>query len=237
MRGGLLGKFGNKYSALYDPQLLLQTTVTGQLSLLMLIERIEVRTACKVKSANTDGITVWAPNSEEYDLMLEVAAKWEKETDFVLEAIEYESVHSQDVNNYLALTSDGYFKGKGIFADGGLMKNPKFRIITTAIQELIQHGIPLEDTIKGCTNPAEFMALQKVTGGAEWKGKFVGKTVRWYMATDGDHVTRATNGYKIGLTEFAHVANRMPSKVPGNLNYDWYIEYATNIAKNVGVAL
>ena len=35
---GSFGKLGSKYSALYAPELLIQTTLTGQLALLMLIE-------------------------------------------------------------------------------------------------------------------------------------------------------------------------------------------------------
>ena len=37
---GSFGKFGSKYSFLYSPDLLINTTLTGQLTLLMLIEMI-----------------------------------------------------------------------------------------------------------------------------------------------------------------------------------------------------
>ena len=37
---GSFGKLGSKWSTLYSPDLMLQVTLTGQLSLLMLIERL-----------------------------------------------------------------------------------------------------------------------------------------------------------------------------------------------------
>jgi hypothetical protein len=52
---GSFGKFGSKWSKLYAPDLLIQTTVTGQLALLMLIELLE-EAGIEVLSANTDGI-------------------------------------------------------------------------------------------------------------------------------------------------------------------------------------
>ena len=42
---------------LYSPDLLINTTITGQLTLLMLIEMITL-SGGKVKSANTDGIVI-----------------------------------------------------------------------------------------------------------------------------------------------------------------------------------
>ena len=53
---GSFGKFGNRYSRLFSPDLLIHTTITGQLSLLMLIERLEEHDF-NVVNSNTDGIT------------------------------------------------------------------------------------------------------------------------------------------------------------------------------------
>src|ERR1017187_7366641 len=54
---GSFGKLGSKWSALYAPDLLIRVTITGQLSLLMLIEMIELA-GLPVLSGNTDGILV-----------------------------------------------------------------------------------------------------------------------------------------------------------------------------------
>ena len=51
---GSFGKLGSKYSALYSPDLMIAVTLTGQLSLLMLIEELE-NNDISVISSNTDG--------------------------------------------------------------------------------------------------------------------------------------------------------------------------------------
>ena len=54
---GSYGKFGSKYSFLYSPDLLLTVTFTGQLYLLMLIEKL-TNNGLKVVSSNTDGVEI-----------------------------------------------------------------------------------------------------------------------------------------------------------------------------------
>ena len=67
---GSFGKFGSPYSVLYSPDLLVQVTVTGQLSLLMLIQWMESQ-GISVVSANTDGVVVKCPKSKE-ELMVKI---------------------------------------------------------------------------------------------------------------------------------------------------------------------
>jgi DNA polymerase elongation subunit (family B) len=52
---GVFGKLGSPWSILYAPHLMVAVTLTGQLALLMLIERAE-RMGISVVSANTDGV-------------------------------------------------------------------------------------------------------------------------------------------------------------------------------------
>ena len=54
---GTFGKLASRYSVLYSPDLMLAVTLTGQLTLLMLIERLE-KLGVETLSANTDGIAV-----------------------------------------------------------------------------------------------------------------------------------------------------------------------------------
>lgn len=54
---GTFGKTGSPYSVLFAPTMLIQTTITGQLSLLMLIEWHEIY-GIPVISANTDGVVI-----------------------------------------------------------------------------------------------------------------------------------------------------------------------------------
>ena len=57
---GSYGKLGSPYSVLYAPHLMIATTLTGQLSLLMLIERAE-SAGIPVVSGNTDGVVFRCP--------------------------------------------------------------------------------------------------------------------------------------------------------------------------------
>ena len=74
------GKFGNRWSALYSPDLLIQTTVTGQLALLMLIEALE-GAGIQVVSANTDGIVIYCHKRNQAALF-SIIATWEDITGF-----------------------------------------------------------------------------------------------------------------------------------------------------------
>lgn len=161
---GSFGKFGNKWSALYSPQLLIQTTITGQLSLLMLIERLE-RAGIEVVSANTDGIVIKVHEDDD-DLLDEIVAKWEKATGFQTEATEYEALYSRDVNNYIAVKKGGKAKRKGAFAEVGMMKNPANEIATDAVVAFLTKGVPLHKTIRACKDITKFVTVRTVKGGA-----------------------------------------------------------------------
>jgi DNA polymerase elongation subunit (family B) len=80
---GSFGKFGSKYSTLYAPELLIQTTITGQLALLMLIERLEAA-GVRVVSANTDGIVVYHSETQ-FDAVDEITFDWMLDTSYQLE--------------------------------------------------------------------------------------------------------------------------------------------------------
>jgi hypothetical protein len=58
MLNAVYGKSGDKYSYLFDKKFMLSITLTGQLSLSMLVEMITTRiTDCQMIQSNTDGIT------------------------------------------------------------------------------------------------------------------------------------------------------------------------------------
>jgi hypothetical protein len=166
---GSFGKLGSKYSALYAPNLLIQTTITGQLALLMLIERVEAIGA-KVVSANTDGIVVFAPKTME-NALADVMFGWELDTSYELERSDYVALHSRDVNNYFAVKKDGSVKRKGAFAQAGLMKNPVFEIVSDAVAEHLAGKADYRSVIRSCRDLNKFVMLRKVTGGAVWRGE------------------------------------------------------------------
>ena len=60
---------------------------------------------------------------------------WEKVTNLETEETNYLSIHSRDVNSYIAIKTDGKVKTKGFFAKAGLQKNPQNEICVDAVIE------------------------------------------------------------------------------------------------------
>ena len=234
---GSFGKLGSKYSSLYAPELLLQTTVTGQLALLMLIEAFE-DAGLQVYSANTDGVVVKC-KSHQLDLLRNICFDWEMSTSYELEETHYRSLASRDVNNYLAVTTDGKFKRKGIFASGGLAKNPDCNICCTAVAELIANGIPISETIRQCVDISQFVVLRKVTGGAVWCGEYLGKAVRFYYSSDvGDEtcIHYVKNNNRVPKSNGGKPIMTFPDDFPIDINYKKYIQISEDLLKGVGYA-
>lgn len=209
---GTFGSLGSPYKIVYAPDLMIAVTLTGQLALLMLIERAEAA-GIPVVSANTDGVLFQCPRGlyagVERDRLLpcrlaEITGEWERETQFDLEFNEYRAIYNQSVNSYFAIKANGGHKRKGPLGNpwnrhpddfdpvrGQLMKNPQATICSNAALARIKHGTPISETIRDCRDIRQFVTVIKVTGGATWRGGYLGKVVRYYWATDGDDILRA----------------------------------------------
>lgn len=162
---GSFGKFGSPYSILYSPSLLIQVTITGQLSLLMLIESIEL-IGITVVSANTDGIVIKCPVNRQDELDT-IIKGWQIKTKFELEETIYDGLYSRDVNNYIAVKKGKKStKNKGIFKRPGLQKNPTNEICIMAIEDFLLKGTPIDQTIRACTDITKFVNVRTVNEGA-----------------------------------------------------------------------
>lgn len=168
---GSFGKLGSCYSVLYAPDLLIQVTVTGQLSLLMLIERLEL-SGISVVSANTDGIVIKCPKHLEAT-MNAVVKQWELETNFETEGVRYKAIYSRDVNNYIAVKEKGGAKTKGVYGDMNLKKNPQNQICSDAVVSFLTTGKPIAQSLWDCRDIKQFATVRTVNGGAV---KIWGKT-------------------------------------------------------------
>ena len=233
---GSFGKLGSKYSALYAPDLLIQTTITGQLALLMLIERMNA-IGVKVVSANTDGIVIFAPKHLN-DKIADVAFGWELDTSYELERSEYASLHSRDVNNYFAVKRDGSVKRKGAFAQAGLMKNPQFEIVSDAVADHLSGKCDYKDTIRKCRDMRKMVTVRKVTGGALWRGEKLGKAVRFYYSSSvspDETISYAKNSNKVPQSDGAKPCLNMPDTFPADVDFERYVGMAKMVFKQVGV--
>lgn len=138
----------SEHSFVYDPLLTFSITVNGQLSLLMLIERILLLdSAIECISSNTDGATFRFP--KKYEKKIEwICKKWEQHTKLNLEDVLYSKVFSRDVNNYIAIYTNGTVKFKGCYEiDPTFNKNSSQRIVRIAVANYIINSIPLKNTI------------------------------------------------------------------------------------------
>lgn len=238
---GLFGKFGNRYSIVFSPNLLIQTTITGQLSLLLLIAWME-EAGFQVISANTDGIIIRVKRSRMDDYHAVIKA-WEKATAFQTEETPYAGVYSKDVNNYFAIKRDGSVKRKGLYAKAGLIekKNPFFEICGDAVAEYIAKGTPMLQTIKGCRDIKKFVNVRTVRGGATKDGKYLGKAIRFYISKK----TQTAIHYKIPNAHGTHnmvpksqngmPLMELPEEFPADsIDYAWYLKECRQILKDIG---
>lgn len=223
---GTFGKLGSKYSILFAPDLMVQVTITGQLSLLLLIEMLELN-GISVVSANTDGIVVKCPVALEW-LRDQVMDHWMKQTNFNLEASKYKALYSRDVNNYIAIGLDGKAKTKGVFAEAGVKKSPANTVCVDAVIAYLTEGVPVEQTIYACRDITRFLTVRQVNGGAQKNGEVLGKAVRWYYGTNETGVIQAVkNGNRVPKSEGAVPLMRLPQVFPADVDYQWYVREAT----------
>ena len=230
---GSFGKFGSKYSTLYSPDLLIQTTITGQLALLMLIEQVE-QTGAQAVSANTDGVVIRCESKEIYNLVNDQVFVWEIITGYETEETRYESLHSDNVNNYLAIKEDGH-KGKGRYASPGLMKNPNNLICVEAVAAYLVDGESIAGHIQAATDITKFVTIRTVKGGAIKDGVKLGKAIRWYYSATADGcIHYASNNNRVPRSEGARPLMDLPETIPADLQRQWYIDEAEQMLKDMG---
>jgi hypothetical protein len=237
---GIFGKQGNMYSTVYAPKLLIQTTMTGQLGLLLLIEAV-VLANFEVVSANTDGFVTKVPKTRLDDFNA-ILADWEQRTGFLTEETRYAALYSRDVNNYIAVKEDGTCKVKGAYSERGsalnspLSKNPEAMICSDAVQAFLTVGKSIEETIRECRDVRRFVVVRNVRGGGHKDGWYLGKVVRWYYAEGVTGIIQyVTSGNKVSNSEGAKPLMEL-NGFPDDVNYSYYLERAYSILEDIGYA-
>jgi hypothetical protein len=254
---GVYGKLGSPYSFLFAPHLMLAVTLTGQLSLLMLIERAEAA-GISVVSGNTDGVVFKLPRAwyEGIDRerlvggkLKEITDWWEAQTSFKLEFAEYRGIYNASVNEYLAIKSDGKIKLKGKtfanpWADNDLYnqmkKNPSMTICSDAVGLFLRDGTPIEDTIRASRDIKKFVTVVVATGGATWRDEYLGKVVRYIWSTDGAPIIKrkehATTGNrpKVPKTDGCRPMMTLPDEFPTDIDYAKYVQEANDMLEAIG---
>ena len=240
---GAGGKFSDAFSTLYDPELTIQMTVTGQLDLLLYIETLEL-CGLQVISANTDGVVTLVPKELEAKYN-ECGQYWQSITGFNLEETRYSSYYARDVNSYFAVKYGAKtikdIKVKGPYSEVGsqsgtqLDTNPTAQICTDAIKQLLLDGTPVETTIKNCKDFTRFVVVRQCKyPGAHKDGEYLGKVVRWYYQKGemGTINTVAANN-KIPDSEGACPVLDLPTEVPFDVDFEWYCNKCLEILQEI----
>lgn len=193
----IYGKLGDHKYWLYDLKAMYRVTLSGQLYLLMLIERLE-EAGFEVFYANTDGITTKVPKSQKhiYDA---ICNGWMKYIGFDLEFVNYKKAIIRDVNNYLVFYDDPkkgpQVKMKGDFDTErwqDLGKAFDMPIIPIAVRNFFENGIPVDQTINGHKDILDFCMSQNADASFSFE---VDRRVNGRTVTE---VLQKTNRYLIG---------------------------------------
>ena len=246
------GKSSDMQSWIYDRQLTMFTTITGELSLLMLIEAYELA-GINIISANTDGVTIMVSKSL-IDKMHEINKWWMELTQYELERTDYQKIIFSTVNDYLAIKTNGEIKKKGDFlTDFELHKNKSARIVPIALEHYYVNDVPVADTIRNHTNIYDFCLRQKASSNFHYEGTQAGKVtvynklIRYYVSNTGEKLmkiknpdcdTNAADASQVEAGEWVmHVCNKLSKDHPlDNVNYDYYIEKAERIIEKIQFA-
>ncbi len=142
------GDSNNKFSVFYDPMYTMSITINGQLSLLLLAEKLLEIDGLRLIQLNTDGITValLRGTEEQYE---QVCDDWQKQVGLQLEYADYSKMIIRNVNNYIAVYTDGKLKRKGAYQYEGLgwHQNQGGLVIAKAAEAEMLHGVPVREFI------------------------------------------------------------------------------------------
>lgn len=160
---GTFGKSNDKYSVFYDPMFTMKITLNGQLSLCLLADKLLDIPDLKIIQVNTDGITVACPREHEQQYN-SICNEWEQQVKLQLEFVDYSKMIIRDVNNYIAVYTNGKVKRKGAYQyeDLGWHQNQGSLIIPMAAEAHMLTGVDIREYVKKHSNKFDFMLRTKV---------------------------------------------------------------------------
>jgi DNA polymerase elongation subunit (family B) len=241
------GKMKNENHWLFDPLAALKVTINGQLYILMLIEDLVLHNF-KVISANTDGVTAIVPRDREEEYY-SICENWEHKTRFNLEYTYYSKYARRDVNNYIAIQTNGEVKTKGVFLDYiDLAKGYDKPIVSKALYEFFVNNKPIKETILSCDDIYDFCIAKKI--GDDFANQFhtivdgkhvvekLQKSVRYYVSTDGGTLLKekedgSKTNYESGkrVTIFNDYVEKDMKNY--NIDYPYYINHVQKIIDEI----
>lgn len=152
------GAMGAEFNKLYDPRMRLLVCITGQMAMWDLLEKIENHAT--IIQSNTDA-HYYIPFSEEDEKAIdEIANDWMKRTGYTLDDDPFREIYQANVNNYLAVTSDGKVKIKGAIGLTNGLKVSK-AIVSNAFINYVVSGKDYREFIYECNDLRQFQMITK----------------------------------------------------------------------------
>lgn len=110
----VFGSMLNKYTDFYDPWKGSLVTITGQLYIVDLCEKL--KDLCIFVQTNTDGLIVEPKNWNDEEKIIKIVKEWESRTNFVIKKEYIYEVYQRDVNCYFYLDENNkvVFKGEAV---------------------------------------------------------------------------------------------------------------------------
>ena len=251
------GKSSEITSWLFDKKVTLSTCLTGELSLLMLIEECELN-GIKCIMANTDGATFILPKNKR-EIFDKIKLWWTQITTvkltYELEEVKFKKMVFSSVNDYIAIKENDEIKAKGDFMkDFELHKNKSARIVPIALERYFINNIPIEQTIKNHKMVYDFAIRQKASRYFHYEGvnlktgekNVYDKLIRYFVTKTGEKLYKIknpdcpTNAVPMAQVEAGEwlctVRNHIPRSLSMdgcNINFDYYIERAERIVRKI----
>ena len=187
---GVYGKSNDKFSIFYDPKFTMSVTLTGQLALAMLAERLAG--ISHIIQANTDGITISVRRALIPSVNV-ICRQWESEVGMTLEEARYKRMFIADVNSYLAQYEDGSVKRKGRYEyDVEWHQNASALVVPKVAEKVLLENLPIRETVENWPDRMDFMMRVKVPRSSRLvgDGRPLPNMLRYYVAKGGVSLTK-----------------------------------------------
>ena len=245
------GASGDKTNPLFDPLMRNLVCVYGQVFFIDLIDKIE--DIAQILNSNTDGIFFKVKKKDLPELYKRINA-WEERTQLKMEYAEYTKFVSKDVNNYVAVMTNGKLHCKGAYVKELHDLDYDLPIVNEAVKNYIVYGYRVEDTIFACRELRKFQKIVKLSSKYEWvehengqrPSKFDNKAYRTFASlddTDGRLMACRVTAKGLERKKFGGTAdkcfifnddlNGVP--IPKKLDYQWYINLARKRLGDFGI--
>lgn len=243
------GNSNNKFSCFLDPQYTMTITVNGQFLLCMLYEQLRTIDRLELIQMNTDGLTVILPRDRVDDLQ-RMRSAWELMTGLIMEEAIYSMMFIRDVNNYIAVTTDGKAKNKGAYEfeyekEGLWHKNFSALVVKKAADAYIRFGTDPTEFITTHKTDYDFFLRTKVprtsrlVGDWGYDEEVLQNVSRYYVSKEGCELFKImpplpknpTKERRMAVSKGCKVTvmNKLAPLDRSTIDYGWYIDQTVKL--------